>query len=82
MGNRFPAIPKSFSNLIHIDDAAQAASAALATAKADPIYVVSDDRPVMRQDYYSRMATLLDFAGPSVRAAHARQLRGGPRRDQ
>jgi nucleoside-diphosphate-sugar epimerase len=51
-------------NLIHIDDDAQAASAALAAVQPEPIYVVSDDRPVMRKEYYSRMATLLGTPDP------------------
>jgi nucleoside-diphosphate-sugar epimerase len=63
-GEPIPGDPQKYLNLIHIDDAAQAASAALATGKGEPIYVVSDDRPVTRQEYYSRMATLLDTPDP------------------
>jgi nucleoside-diphosphate-sugar epimerase len=63
-GEPIPGDPQKFLNLIHIDDAAQAASAALATGNAEPIYVVSDDRPVTRQEYYGRMATLLDAPSP------------------
>ena len=40
--------PSKLLNLIHIDDAARAAVAALAIPNPDPIYLVSDDRPVMR----------------------------------
>ena len=63
-GEPIPGDPQKFLNLIHIDDAAQAASAALAVGKAEPIFVVSDDRPVTRQEYYSRMASLLDTPSP------------------
>jgi nucleoside-diphosphate-sugar epimerase len=63
-GEPIPGDPDKFLNLIHIDDAARVASAALATDLAEPIYVVSDDRPVTRQEYYSRMATLLGTRGP------------------
>jgi nucleoside-diphosphate-sugar epimerase len=63
-GEPIPGDPHKFLNLIHIDDAAQAASAALSAGQPEPIYVVSDDRPVTRQEYYSRMADLLDTPGP------------------
>jgi nucleoside-diphosphate-sugar epimerase len=63
-GEPIPGDPEKFLNLIHIDDAARAASAALAAGQADPIYVVSDDRPVTRQEYYSRLATLLGTPAP------------------
>jgi nucleoside-diphosphate-sugar epimerase len=63
-GEPIPGDPQKFLNLIHIDDAARAASAALAIGEAEPIYVVGDDRPVTRQEYYSRMATLLGTPGP------------------
>ena len=48
--------PSKFLNLIHIDDAAAAACAALMTGRADPVYVAADDRPVTRHEYYTRMA--------------------------
>ncbi len=63
-GEPIPGDPQKFLNLIHIDDAVQAASAALATEQAEPIYVVGDNRPVTRQEYYTRMATLLDAPAP------------------
>jgi nucleoside-diphosphate-sugar epimerase len=56
--------PRKFLNLIHIDDAAQAAAAALTAAQPDPIYVVCDDRPVTRAEYYTRLATLLGTPEP------------------
>jgi nucleoside-diphosphate-sugar epimerase len=56
--------PDKFLNLIHIDDAAQAASAALEASRAGPLYVVSDDRPVTRREYYGRMASLLGAPEP------------------
>ena len=60
--------PDKFLNLIHIDDAARAAVAALAAGKADPIYVIADDRPVTRREYYLRMATLLGAPEPRFEA--------------
>jgi len=50
--------------LIHIDDAARAAVAALATREADPTFVIVDDRPVTLREYYSRMAALLGAPAP------------------
>jgi nucleoside-diphosphate-sugar epimerase len=63
-GEPIPGDQQKYLNLIHIDDDAQAASAALAAVQPEPIYVVSDDRPVMRKEYYSRMATLLGTPDP------------------
>ena len=64
-GEPIPGDPQKFLNLIHIDDAAQAASAAaLEAARPEPIYLVSDDRPVTRREYYTRMATLLGAPEP------------------
>ena len=63
-GEPIPGDPEKFLNLIHIDDAARAAVAALAAGEADPVYVIADDRPVTRGEYYSRMATLLSVAKP------------------
>jgi nucleoside-diphosphate-sugar epimerase len=63
-GEPIPGDPNKFLNLIHIDDAAQAASAALAAIRAESIYLIGDDRPVTRQEYYRRMATLLGAPEP------------------
>ncbi|MFI5458744.1 MAG: SDR family oxidoreductase [Isosphaerales bacterium] len=63
-GEPIPGGPDRFLNLIHIDDAARAAVAALATGVAHPIYVIADDRPVTRREYYSRVATLLGAPEP------------------
>ena len=76
-GEPIPGDPHKFLNLIHIDDAAQAASAALDGRPAEPIYVVSDDRPVTRQEYYTRMADTLGTPEPSLRSARGRN---GPSR--
>ena len=63
-GEPIPGDPDKFLNLIHIDDAAGAAVAALTVSEADPIYVIADDRPITRREYYSRIATLLGVAEP------------------
>jgi nucleoside-diphosphate-sugar epimerase len=59
-----PGDPQKFLNLIHIDDAAQAAAAALGAVRPESLYVVTDDRPVTRDEYYTRMAELLGTPAP------------------
>jgi nucleoside-diphosphate-sugar epimerase len=51
-------------NLIHIDDATRAAVAALDQEMPDPLYLVSDDRPVKRREYYTLTARLLNAPPP------------------
>lgn len=63
-GEVIPGDPQKYLNLIHIDDAAQAAAAALAASLPDPLYIVTDDRPVTREEYYTRMASLLGTPAP------------------
>jgi nucleoside-diphosphate-sugar epimerase len=64
-GEPIPGDPAKFLNLIHIDDAAQAAIAALETTSPDFLYVIADDRPVSRQEYYSLIAGLVGAPEPS-----------------
>ncbi len=66
-GEPIPGEPDKFLNLIHIDDAARAAEAALEARHAEPVYLVSDDRPVTRLEYYARMAELLGSPPPRFR---------------
>ncbi len=58
-GEPIPGDPSKYLNLIHIDDAAGAAIAALETTAAPPVYLITDDRPVSRREYYSLIARLL-----------------------
>ncbi len=57
-GEPIPGDPGKFLNLIHIDDAARATLAALETAHGEPLYLIADDRPVTRHEYYSSIARL------------------------
>ncbi len=63
-GEPIPGDPAGYLNLVHIDDAAQAAIAALDAARPDSLYLVSDDRPVERREYYALAARLLDAPPP------------------
>ncbi|QDV36703.1 SDR family oxidoreductase [Tautonia plasticadhaerens] len=64
-GEPIPSDPEAYLNLVHVDDAASAAVAALRVAKPGPLYLVSDDRPVTRAEFYAELATLL--GGPEPR---------------
>jgi nucleoside-diphosphate-sugar epimerase len=54
---------EGFLNLIHVDDAADAVISSWANAK-EPLYVVSDDRPVVRGDFYREIAIQFGAADP------------------
>ena len=57
-----------------LDDAAQAGVAALAASRPEPLYVVSDDRPVTRDEYYTRMANLSGAPPPRFAPAEPRNV--------
>jgi nucleoside-diphosphate-sugar epimerase len=63
-GDPITGNPDRFLNLVHIDDAARAAAAALVTEVPDPLFLVTDDRPVERREYYSLAARLLNATPP------------------
>ena len=63
-GEPIPGDPEKLLNLVHIDDAARASVAALAAPRADSIYVISDDRPITRQEYYTCVASILGAPEP------------------
>jgi nucleoside-diphosphate-sugar epimerase len=64
-GEPIPGDPSKLFNLIQIEDAARVAVAALSARAPDPLYLVSDDRPVTRLEYYSLLATLLNAPAPT-----------------
>ncbi len=63
-GDQVTGNPYGFLNLVHIDDAARAAVAALDKADGDSLFLVSDDRPVERREYYTLAARLLNAPPP------------------
>jgi nucleoside-diphosphate-sugar epimerase len=71
----------SYLNLIHVDDATKAVVAAAARGDVPATYVVSDNQPVLRQDYYCELARLsgvdpasIEFVGNASQLAGARTI--------
>jgi nucleoside-diphosphate-sugar epimerase len=63
-GSPIPGDPDRYLNLIHIDDAVRAAAAALDSTDLESVYLVADDRPVTRREYYSLAAGILGLPEP------------------
>ena len=76
-GEPIPGEPSKLFNLIHIEDAATAAIAALEAQSPEPLYLASDDRPVTRREYYTLLAKLLDAPEPTFAPAQAGDLETG-----
>ena len=52
-----PGNPDGYLNLIHVDDAVQAVLKCEAAADAiNELFLISDDRPVLRREYYTTLA--------------------------
>ena len=56
--------PAKWLNVIHIDDAARVAVAALDHEHTDKLFVVSDNRPVQRSEFYAIAARCLGASPP------------------
>jgi nucleoside-diphosphate-sugar epimerase len=56
--------PEKYLNLVHIDDAALAAVAALDRGQGGALYLVSDDRPAPRREFYVLAARALAAPEP------------------
>lgn len=67
-GEAIPCMPETWLNLLHIDDAASACMAALAprpgTNQSLGVFCVSDDRPILRREFYETSARLLNAPTP------------------
>jgi nucleoside-diphosphate-sugar epimerase len=72
-----PGPEDGWLNLIHVDDAAKVVTTCADTETPARIYLVSDDRPVPRGDYYRLLAKLVGAPEPVFnRDAVARHSRG------
>lgn len=55
-GERMTGNPEAWLNLIHVDDAVRAVLAAESCGSSGATYLVSDDRPLSRREYYTALA--------------------------
>ena len=78
-GRPLAAEPDSWLNLIHVDDAAAIVCRVADAEEPRPLYVVSDGRPILRRDWYGRLATLTGSPAPTWDAA-APRTRGADKR--
>lgn len=80
-GTPLPGPSDSWLNLIHVDDAAQAVLAAADRGQPNQTYLVSDDRPIQRHEYYALLAKLLHAPEPTFdTTAIARHTKGRGKR--
>ncbi len=63
-GTTISADPDGFLNLIHVDDAVQVVQAVANHPQPSKTYLVCDDRPVLRREYYNTLAQLFDAPMP------------------
>jgi nucleoside-diphosphate-sugar epimerase len=56
--------PEAWLNLVHVDDAAASVVASAERAGSETTWLVSDDRPVQRQEYFGRLAELVSAPPP------------------
>ena len=56
--------PDAWLNVIHVDDARRAVLACEQFGRSGETYLVSDDRPLMRSEYYTRLAELAETPAP------------------
>jgi nucleoside-diphosphate-sugar epimerase len=78
-GRPIAADPDSWLNLVHVDDAATVVTAIAAAPTPRPLYVVSDGTPVLRRDWYRRLAELAGGPPPAWDESAPRS-RGGDKR--
>ncbi|MFM7034987.1 MAG: SDR family oxidoreductase [Planctomycetia bacterium] len=78
-GRPIAADPDSWLNLIHVDDAAAIVCAIAEAVAPKPLYVVSDNAPLRRRDWYARLAEASSSPAPTWDSAAARS-RGGNKR--
>ncbi len=80
-GASLPGPRDSWLNLIHVDDAARTVVACAERGAAGATYLVSDDRPIRRHEYYEHLARLLNAPAPTFDdTAIARHTKGRGKR--
>ena len=76
-GTPLPGSPDAWLNLIHVDDAATSVLICSERGAPGRTYLVSDDRPVLRREYYGLLAKLVGAAAPNFAPdAVARHMHG------
>lgn len=60
--------PEKFLNLIHIDDAASAVLAGFGHTGSRGLFLISDDRPTPRREFYGQVARSLGAPAPGFRS--------------
>jgi nucleoside-diphosphate-sugar epimerase len=63
-GEPIAANPEGFLNLIHVDDGARIVSRLAERDAVQSTYLVTDDRPVRRREYYGLLARLVGASEP------------------
>jgi nucleoside-diphosphate-sugar epimerase len=64
-GEPIPANPEAWLNLIHVDDGARIIDMLAGRRDQTPTFVVTDNRPIRRSEYYTRLAALVGGPSPS-----------------
>jgi nucleoside-diphosphate-sugar epimerase len=62
------ANPDGFLNLIHVEDGARIVAAISERGRLDATYLVTDNRPVRRREYYTLLAQLVGAPAPIFQA--------------
>jgi nucleoside-diphosphate-sugar epimerase len=78
-GEAIGADPLGWLNLIHVEDAASVVVAAGERCSGGELFVVSDGKPVIRRDFYSRLAALAGTGEPIFDPSQAARHRGDRR---
>lgn len=76
-GTPLSARADAWLNLIHVDDAVQAVLACEVRGQPGKTYLISDDRPVPRGEYYAHLAKLIDAPSPTFDESQPAQRGSG-----
>jgi nucleoside-diphosphate-sugar epimerase len=78
-GRVIAADPEVFLNLIHVTDAARVVIGAAESEAPSRLYLVADGQPVVRREFYQRLAALLHVPAPVFDPTKAPRQRGNRR---